>query len=252
MVPLYNETDRFAEHGDELASFIDGFPEGSEIIFVDDGSDDDTAGTVERFIARAGCRRLRLLRRPHAGKGAAVSAGLSAATAAFAGFCDVDLSTPLSCLDDVLIAAQRSAGLAIGSRDLDGADVRRAESAARELLGRAFNRFVRATVAPGIADTQCGAKVAPTAVWHAILPHCTQSGFCWDVEAIVVARRLRLPIAEVPVAWTHDDRTRVRVSRDGPKMVLAVPSIMLRTRRVRHGVAAPERGPSWNRQPVGV
>ena len=96
VVPMYNEVERFAEAWPELERWIADAPEGSELIFVDDGSTDGTADLVERTIADAPKKLARCIRNPHLGKGAAVRAGLLAATTPIAGFCDVDLSTPLS------------------------------------------------------------------------------------------------------------------------------------------------------------
>src|SRR2546430_17105795 len=60
----------------------------------------------------------------------------------------------------------------------------------REMLGKAYNRLIQLTLAPGIADTQCGAKVARTELWRTILPYCREDGWTFDAEAIAVARRL--------------------------------------------------------------
>ncbi|MDQ6796640.1 MAG: hypothetical protein M3011_01220, partial [Actinomycetota bacterium] len=106
-----------------------------------------------------------------------------------------------------------------------------AESPGREVLGKCFNRLVQLTLIPGVYDTQCGAKVASTAVWRRLLPHCHEDGFAWDVEAVAVARRLGLPVHEIGVRWSHDRRSSVRPWRDGMAMVRAVP-------RIRRGVRA--------------
>jgi SAM-dependent methyltransferase len=232
VVPLYNEVVRFAEQADRFAEFILEWPAGSELIFVDDGSLDATTYRVETFLAAHPEVPGRLIRRPHLGKGAAVRAGLEAATAEYAGFCDVDLSTPLDQLEEIFFAARLSAVLAIGSRDVPSAQLVRPQSGLREFLGKTYNRFLQLTVTPGISDTQCGAKVAATRLWRRILPHCRETGYAWDVEAVAIAGRLRIPVREVAVQWSHDDRSRVRVATDGPAMVLAVPRILKRVRTI--------------------
>lgn len=235
VVPLYDEEERFAEHAEELSAFIARFGEGSQLIFVDDGSTDGTAELVGRFLAdNPGCPGL-LLRRPHEGKGAAVQAGLEEATGEYAGFCDVDLSTPLTQFEVVLRAALTGAVLAIGSRDVGASRLVRPQGRVREALGKTYNRLVQFTVAPGISDTQCGAKVAATAVWRAILPHCRQDGFAWDVEVVAISRRLGVVVREVAIEWSHDDRSRVRVGRDGVAMVAALPGIIRNARLVAAG-----------------
>jgi SAM-dependent methyltransferase len=232
VVPLFNEVVRFVEQAGRLGEFILGWPAGSELIFVDDGSTDATTYRVEAFLAAHPGVPARLVRRPHLGKGAAVRAGLEAATAEYAGFCDVDLSTPLHQLEEIFFAARLGDVLAIGSRDVASSQLVRPQSRLREFLGKAYNRYLQLTVTPGISDTQCGAKVAATALWRRILPHCREIGYAWDVEAVAIASRLRIPVREVAIEWSHDDRSRVRVATDGPAMVLAVPRILRRVRAI--------------------
>ena len=109
----------------------------------------------------------------------------------------------------------------------------RPEPRVREALGRVYNRLVQATVTPGIVDTQCGAKVAAQEVWDSILPYCHEAGFAWDAEAIGVALALGIRVQEVPIEWRHDERSRVRVVRDGGAMVLATPRIVRSVQQAR-------------------
>lgn len=224
VVPLYNEAHRFDTFAPQLERFIAARPPGSELVFVDDGSTDDTARQVEAFIARAD-GRLRLLRTPHRGKGSAVSVGLSAALTEIAAFCDLDLSTPLTELTRIIDAATRAPILAIGSRGAINAKLTRRQHPARELLGRAYNRAVQVAVVPGIVDTQCGAKAARTTLWQKILPSCREQGFAWDVEAIAVARTLGISVQEIGIEWHHQDGSRVDPVRDGMDMVRALPRV---------------------------
>ena len=230
-MPLYDEAARFAEFAQELVDWIRSQPAGSELVFVDDGSSDATADLVESVIAASGGAAVRLLRRPHEGKGAAVAAGLASTTAPYAGFCDVDLATPLDQVERILHAAMRFEALAIGSRDLATSTLLRAEGPVREALGRAYNRLLQATITPGVVDTQCGAKVAPRSVWDRVLPHCAEKGFAWDAEAIAVATALGIAVQEVPIEWRHDERSGINLVRDGAAMVLATPRIWRVARR---------------------
>ena len=243
VVPLFDEEARFAEYGKLLVDFIAEQPPGSELVFVDDGSTDRTAALVEELIEAAAAGRVRLLRRPHQGKGAAVAAGLASTSADYAGFCDVDLSTPLEHLERVVHAAQRAPVLAIGSRDLATSRLLRAEGRVRETLGKTYNRLLQATLVPGIVDTQCGAKVASRAVWDAVLPHCRETGYAWDAEALAVARAVGVPVQEIPIDWRHDDRSKVNVGKDGVAMVWATARIW---RSARRAAAATRSGASWS------
>ena len=77
-----------------LLDFVAALAPGSRLLFVDDGCR-LTAEIVAKLIE--GERMRSSFYMPHAGKGAAVAAGLGAATTEYdAGFCDVDLATPLA------------------------------------------------------------------------------------------------------------------------------------------------------------
>ena len=80
VVPLFNEEARVAESGGALVNFVSQCGPGSELLFVDDGSTDRTTEVVEALVTRFP-DVVRLLRRPHRGKGAAVRAGLAEAQA---------------------------------------------------------------------------------------------------------------------------------------------------------------------------
>ncbi len=233
VVPLFDEAGRFEEYGGQLVDWVRTRPAGSELVFVDDGSRDATAALVQALIAATPGVAVRLLRRPHEGKGAAVAAGLASTGTPYAGFCDADLATPLHQLERILRVAERGRTLAIGSRDLATSTLIRPEGRVREALGRTYNRLLQATITPGVVDTQCGAKVASREVWDRILPHCSEKGFAWDAEAIAVATALGVKVQEVPIEWRHDERSGVNLVRDGAAMVLATPRIWRSARRAR-------------------
>ena len=200
---------------------------------VDDGSRDGTVDVVTGALDARPDVSARLLRRPHMGKGAAVAAGLGVLQTPIAAFCDLDLSTPLDQLDHVIDTAVNLGGLAIASRDLTGSRLTRPENPMREALGKLYNRVLQATAVPGVVDTQCGAKAAPTEVWRELLRHSGQHGFAWDAEVVAVALALGIGVHEVAVEWRHDDRSKVRVGRDGFAMVRAIPEIVVSVRRAR-------------------
>jgi dolichyl-phosphate beta-glucosyltransferase len=236
VVPMFNEEERVAESLDKLVAFIAAQPEGSQLVLVDDGSDDRTVEVVRSGI-KGHSGLATVLAVPHAGKGAAIRAGMAGARTDMAAFCDVDLATPLSEVQRLVADAASGQWLTIGSRAVGDAHLARREERRRELSGKAFNRLVQATVCPGISDTQCGAKAAPVHLWDAVLPHSREGGFAWDVEVIALARRLGFEVNEVGVKWRHDDRTRVRVLHDGAAMVWAVGRISRRVGAVTTEVA---------------
>jgi dolichyl-phosphate beta-glucosyltransferase len=225
VVPVFNEADRLPSTLPALVRLAEGL-EG-ELLFVDDGSSDGT-GDLLAGLARTTPDTVRLIRRTHRGKGAALSAGIQSARGEYIGFCDVDLATSLVDLVHLLDLARLEESLVIGSRAIKGSHIQVHERRSRELLGRAYNRLVQLRLTPGINDTQCGAKVASHNVWNSVLRHCRETGFAWDVEVVATALALGIGVREVPVTWSHDHRTKVNMIRDGVRMLTALAGISRR------------------------
>ncbi len=240
VVPLFDEADRIGDFGPDLAAFATGLPPGSRVLFVDDGSTDATLERLDALLVAHPDAPLQVLQRPHLGKGAAVAAGLAALDTPVRAFCDVDLSTPLEDLTRIVALGARPNVLAIGSRDLTGSTLVRPEGRIREALGRSYNRLLQATITPGIVDTQCGAKAATGAVWERVLVHTREVGFAWDAEVVAVATAVGVDVEEVPVTWHHDERSKVKVGRDGLAMVRATPRIWRAARQAAVSRPVPE------------
>ena len=239
VVPVFNEAHRVGAAIDPLLAFVGSRGAGGELIFVDDGSQDDTARILASIDSdSAPGVSVRVLRRPHEGKGAAVQAALLVARCPVTAFCDVDLATPLDELARIVAVAEQGV-LAVGSRGLPTSELGVHEPRVRELLGKSFNRAAQLLATPGIVDTQCGAKAAPTALWHRILASVTEPGLAWDVDVIAQALAGGHPVVEVPIEWNHQPGSAVHVARDGVRMLAALPSIRQRSRRgVRQPVPA--------------
>lgn len=212
VVPALDEERCIESFLDRVSRCLDSWGFAWEIVVVDDGSRDGTVGRVERWAQSDG--RVRLLRQPHGGKGAAIRRGMLAARGSWRFMADADLSVAP---DDwaVFLDAIRDADpadLIVGSREAPGAR-RIGEPLSRHLIGRLFNRIVQACAVPGLNDTQCGFKVLNEAAAAALFPHVTVEGFAFDVELLFLARLGGFRIREVGVVWTCRRDSRVRLSR---------------------------------------
>jgi glycosyltransferase involved in cell wall biosynthesis len=192
---------------------------------VDDGSTDGTARVAEGYAGRD--PRIIVQREPHGGKGAAVKAGLLAATGSYRFICDADLSMPIRELARFLPPLLAGADVAIGTRE--GAGARRvAEPTRRHLVGRTFNYLVQRLLLPGLHDTQCGFKMFTAVAVERIFRDMTVDGWSFDIEALYLARRCGLRIVEVPIEWHYRAESRLNVLRDGPAMLLDLLRIRFR------------------------
>jgi len=218
VVPAYNEEARLSSTLPRLFDFLSQRWDAFELLVVDDGSRDGTAGIVTGFTDP----RVRLLRNEtNQGKGQSVRRGMLAARFDPVLFTDADLSTPIDELPKLAAALRNaSAGVAIASRAAPGAVLKVRQPLRREALGRLFNLAVQALALPGLRDTQCGFKLFSRGAARRIFPLMTIRGFGFDAEVLFIARRLGIPIVEVPVTWLDSPQSRVRPFSDGLRMTL--------------------------------
>src|SRR5262249_7695242 len=185
----------------------------AEILVVDDGSHDQTALIVRRYIAAHPDGRVQLhsLGQNH-GKGAALRTGVLLSRGARVLVMDADLATPIEMLDRLWSALDEGAEVAVGSRATVGSNIKRSQSSLRVLFGRAGNLWIQALAVPGIHDTQCGFKLFDGNWGRRIWKLSREDRFGVDVEVLCLARRrFKLRIAEVGVSWEHRDGSKVRL-----------------------------------------
>jgi dolichyl-phosphate beta-glucosyltransferase len=232
VIPAHNESHRIGGTLDELLAELPRLAPNWEIRVVDDGSSDDTARIVADVASRHG--GVVLQREPHRGKGGAVKHGLLAARGALRFMCDADLSMAAADISRFTAVVPNAADIAIATREGEGA-LRVGEPGHRHLLGRVFNHLVRATVLRDLSDTQCGFKLFTARAVETIFPLVSIDGWAFDIEALVIARRHGLRIAELPIEWHYRDRSQVSPLRDPFGMARDVLRIRANMRRGRYG-----------------
>ncbi len=200
VIPCYNEQHRF-----RAESFAEGLraEPGLRLLFVNDGSSDDTLPVLERFCAHHTDRAEVLNLQPNGGKGEAVRRGLlqvlAQGNATYVGFWDADLATPLDALPRYLavLNGDPAMEMVFGARvRLLGRHV--ARNPMRHYAGRIFATAVSVSLGVPVYDTQCGAKLfRATPRLQVVLATQFCSRWIFDVE--LLARFL--------VAWQREQLT---------------------------------------------
>jgi putative flippase GtrA len=209
VVPVYNEQAALEHSIRRLHDFLtDSFPFTWRIVVADNASTDGTP-----FIAAAladeldGVTHLRLDRK---GRGLALREAWSRSDARVVSYMDVDLSTDLrGLLPLVAPLLSGHSDVAIGSRLARGAEVVRGPK--RELISRAYNTILHATLRVRFTDAQCGFKAVTRGAAAQLLPQIRDDGWFFDTELLVLAGRDGLRIHEVPVDWVDDPDSRVDI-----------------------------------------
>lgn len=231
VVPCFNEAHRLGLTFDGARAVAACAPELVEVLVVDDGSSDGTAA-LARGLGEG--LPLRVIERPHRGKGAAVAAGVLEARGELVFMADADWSMPPEQIQRFTEAMRAGAEVAIGSRELDTSR-RFEEPLRRHLVGRAFNGLVRGALLPGLNDTQCGFKMFRREAGRALFASLNTPGWAFDVEILVRARQSGLHITEIPIDWRFQADSRVQVGSDSARMALDIARTWWRVKRSRFG-----------------
>ena len=218
VIPAYNESARIPATLESVVGCIRANGWDAEVIVVNDGSSDRTAEVVRAFAANA--PEVRLLENPgNRGKGYCVRSGLLQALGQVVMFTDSDLSAPIEEAERLFAAIAEGADIAIGSRWLESGRQTHRQPLYRQFFGRCFNAVTRMVMGLHFADTQCGFKAFTRAAAQTVFQLQTIERWGFDPEILFIALKRGYRVVEVPVSWSHDERTRMSYLKDGLQML---------------------------------
>jgi dolichyl-phosphate beta-glucosyltransferase len=218
IIPAYSESVRIGSTLEKILAHVEANRWRAEIIVVDDGSRDSTADLVREYAQRSPI--VRLLQNPgNRGKGYSVRNGMLHANGEILLFSDADLSSPIEEADKLFTALRGGVEIAIGSRWVQKQLQIRKQPLYRQLGSRLFNLLLRLTLGLDFQDTQCGFKAFTRRAAMTIFPLQQVERWGFDAELLFLARKFNFAVAEIPVAWSHRDGTRMHPFRDGIHMV---------------------------------
>lgn len=218
IIPAYNESARILPALRSVVACIRERGWSAEVIVVDDGSRDQTAQIVRAFAISS--PEVRLVQNPvNRGKGYSVCNGVLHAQGEVVMFTDADLSAPIEEAEGLFDAIAKGADIAIGSRWLERKRQTIRQPLYRQLLGRCFNGVTRMVMGLPYADTQCGFKAFTRGAAQTVFQLQTIDRWGFDPEILFIALKRGYRIAEVPVSWAHDERSKISYIKDGMRML---------------------------------
>lgn len=230
IIPAYNEEKRLPSTLEQVFHFLERQSYTSEVIVVENGSNDKTFEVAQEFAKRH--QNLHVVHNEQRGKGGAVLRGVHESRGDHLFICDADLSMPIEEIIKFLPPAIADIDIAIASREAPGA-VRYNEPYYRHLTGRVFNMLIRLMVLPKLQDTQCGFKCIRAAVARDIFRFQTLTGWAFDVELLYIAHHRGYRIIEIPIDWYFNADSKVRVLRDSWRMFF---DLLVIRRNARQGL----------------
>ncbi len=211
VIPVLNEERALDASITTLHSYLSGNLESFEwrIVVADNGSTDSTprvARTLSERLPRVLYTRLEMR-----GRGRALKKAWLESRADVVCYMDVDLSTDVTALPRLLAALDGAAcEVAAGSRLARSAKVLR-RSLKRELISRAYNALIRSMFFTRFSDAQCGFKALSRRAADDLVPLVEDNGWFFDTELLILAEKNGYPIRDIPVVWTDDPDSRVRI-----------------------------------------
>lgn len=220
VVPAYNEELNIKKGAaDRVYDYLKLQEYDWELIFVDDGSGDQTAALLDRLGKKD--RRIRLIKNPHQGKAATVSTGVVSSEGEIVLFSDMDQATPIDQIEKLLPFFNEGYDVVIGSRS----GRRRGAPMTRKIMALGFIVLRSLILRLPFRDTQTGFKAFSRRAADDIFGSlrifgkqgvirgaAVKAGF--DLEVLYVARKKGYKIKEVPVEWNYKGTGRVHPIRD--------------------------------------
>lgn len=216
IVPVHNEELRVSKGINRICEYLDEWEYEYEILVAEDGSVDDTVSIVQNL--QKDNDRIRLISsKNRLGKGGAITNAMFFAQKNNIAYMDVDLAADPSELERLLNEIN-DYDIAIGSRLLRGSLPPIKRPFYRTVFSFFYSRFFGILFHNPIVDPQCGFKLFRKEIVQELFRDITTTGFAFDSEVIVKAYSLGFRIVEVPIIWSHEKASKLRVSQQMREM----------------------------------
>jgi len=228
VIPAFNETARIPSMLSSTIGHLSSYryPRTFELIIVDDGSSDETSAESLKLAHQYPTVDIRVVTlERNFGKGGAVRHGMLHGRGRRLLMVDADDATKFKDLELLWramdeLAPDNGAAVVVGSRAhlvKTAAVVKR--SPLRNILMYTLHAILRVVGVGHIRDTQCGFKLFSRNAAQQIFPLQHLTTWMFDVEILLLAKQLDIPVAEVPVEWHEVAGSKLNVVTDSLQML---------------------------------
>jgi glycosyltransferase involved in cell wall biosynthesis len=212
-VPVLNEEKSLVSQIEKLLEYLDSYPElfrGVNVVIADNGSSDQTQALGTHLSAKH--QRVSYVRTSQPGVGKALRTAWASEDTEFIGFMDLDFSTDLSHLVEVSrILRNNEADFVYGTRWTKDSHVS-GRSLTRSVSSFVFNALVRLVFQVRVTDAMCGFKFLTRSKLSELeLKGARNDKWFFGTELVVLGHIIGLRMFEMPVRWTDDHDSKVRI-----------------------------------------
>jgi len=204
IIPAYKEKERIGSNLLEIEKFLSDKNFEYEIIIIVDGSPDNTAEVAENYAKQLKNSRV-INNEVNHGKGYVVRQGMLESKGKYVVFLDADGSTSITHVEKFLPELEAGFDVIVGSRKIDGAFIQIHQPKYREFMGEGGNWLIRIVLGLwSFPDTQCGFKMLAGKAAHELAQRMVIDRFGFDFELIILAKKFRFKIKQLPVRWLNE------------------------------------------------
>lgn len=213
IIPAYNEGGRkgkeLRKNLGDIAKYLGNKNISYEVVAVSDGSNDNTVSVFDEY--KGTIKNLVVVdRKKNRGKWYSVREGYMKAKGEYRLLTDADGATGIENLKDFWPLMEKGEDIIIGSRDLKAAKILKHQPKWKEIMGDAGNLLIQWMMGlQGIDDTQCGFKVFSEKAVKEIVPELKVDRWGGDFEMLMLAKKKKYKINEVPVVWVDAGQSLV-------------------------------------------
>jgi len=211
VLPAYNEAKRLRNAVERIEEHVKELGYDYEIVIAEDGSTDGT-DKIAREIAEINPRVKHIHSAERLGRGRALKNAFRNCSGDIVVYMDVDLSTDLKHLKEIVSAIAEGYDIATGSRLMKESKAKRPLK--RDVASKAYNFLVRLLLGSKIHDHQCGFKAFRKSAILELGEMVKDTHWFWDTEVLVLAQKKGYKVKEIPVTWEHGGETKVRFRKD--------------------------------------
>jgi len=209
VIPAYNEEKRISETLLAIDHYLSKQDYSSEIIVINNGSTDKTGQIVQNFVNLIKNLKLVDIKQSIGGKGMAVKKGMLAAQGDYRIYLDADNAISLDQIESFWPYLKEGYDVVIGSIEVKGAKIEERAAWYRRTLGKWSKYLIRALTIWQIHDTQRAFKLFPAKIAREVFSRQTIERWGFDIEILVIAKKLGYRIKELPVTWINPGESKV-------------------------------------------